>query len=454
MRSHRRLVWNSLSSGLLLYCGTAAVEAQTPLQQLEQSVQTLPLPSAVQPAAAVEPGYLGIVADDVTAPTKGVQLMEVLADGPAHAGGLQVGDYVTSIDGQGTATLDEMAAILGKHPAGDQVTFIIRRGQEVLRADVTLGKRPPPEQRKFGNFGRIGDPNAATVVPAQPGTTTAPSVDPKMIPPEPPSELPTPGPRVIPHPGDYATPTLGPQPTPPSLAAVAAAPVAPPSNDPPPLLGVRAVPITPEMQVSLNLPEPRGALIVEVRPNSPAHRAGLPLEAVIVAVDAKRINSPTELSAALAARGVGASVKLSFFRYGQLSERTIKLGEGGPPPALVAPEAPPVAAPLAEAPSETAPVNPGPVNPGPTVAPPQNKVVPPPPAPALPPSVIAPPAATSSTSPIVTPVPANAPPSKEDNETDTLRLRIRELEAKLAEAEAKLKADEASEKKNEPKEKK
>lgn len=465
MRSRHRLVWNCLSSGLLFCCGTAAVEAQTPLEKLEQSVQTLPPPAA--PANAVEPGYLGIVADDVTDPIRGVQLMEVLPGGPAQTFGLLAGDFITSIDGRNAATLDEMAAILATHPAGDEVTFIIRRGQEVMRADVTLGKRPSPEERKYGNFGRINDPDAPVPAPARPAMPIAPPADPKMIPPEPPTKAPPLGPRAIPHPGDYATPTPGPQPTPPSVASLPTPPATPPGTEPPPLLGVRAVPITPEMQVSLNLPEPRGALVVEVRPNSPAHHVGLPLEAVIVAVDGKRIDSPQMLSEALAARGRGAAVRLSFFRYGQLSERTIKLGEGGPPPAVAAPSDPLVSAPPADAPSDTSPVASGP-----TIAPPQTKPVPknpvpPPPEPALPPMSIAPSAVSAGTAPIATPVPAKQPEptggkvdkaepkaGKSEAENEMLRRRVQELEAKLAEAEAKLKADKASDEKKDPEQKK
>lgn len=170
----RRLAWNGLTSASLLCLGTTMVEAQTPLEKLEQTVQTqLPVAApTLAPAAKNEPGYLGILANDVTDPIRGVQLTEVFPGGPAQTAGLQPGDYITSIDGRNAATLQEMAAILGAYPADSQVTFVIRRGQQVQRLDVTLGKRPPPDERKFGNFGRVTDPNAPTVVatPAAPQT--------------------------------------------------------------------------------------------------------------------------------------------------------------------------------------------------------------------------------------------------------------------------------------------
>lgn len=371
-----------------LIAGDAADEAfgQSALQRLEQRLTQQPTvaparqPMAAQqqsgesplvqpeppkiselPSIEAEPGYLGVIADDQSSQGRGVTLIDVLAGGPAALGGLKVGDLITSIDGVTIAGLDAMAGVMKGRVIGEEVSFVVLRAGEALRIDVTLTKRPPPEERRFANFGRIGPTSDAigstpAVTPTPPEPIVPGAVASGAIPREP-LDL---NPPAMPNNEVRAAPSVVVA-NPNGLAATAARTG---------LLGIRTVRVTPELQLAMNLPEPRGALVVEVRPDSPAKAVGIPVDAVIVAVDAKRINDPNDLAEIVRERGPGAEVRLSYYRYGQLYERRVKLTA---PPAeeavetaepLVIPAPMPVVGPTIGAPTD----NPPPANP-PTVKP-------------------------------------------------------------------------------------
>ncbi|MBL9092781.1 MAG: PDZ domain-containing protein [Planctomycetaceae bacterium] len=344
------------------------LRAQQALEDLERKL-TQPTSSGVpqlappserggpRSATSDEPGYLGIIADDRDSAGRGVRLLDVLAAGPAAIGGLQVGDVITSIDGVAVDSLDGMADVMTNRVVGEEVTFVVLRNGEVKQFDVVLTKRPPPEQRRFQNFGRIQQEGVDVVVPGDPGAT--------------PSVMPTPTQRAIPHPEatPINVPQLPPPQTPAPNGATASAPAVGPVVVNPNgraataartgLLGIRTVRITPELQLAMNLPEPRGALVVEVRPDSPAREAGIPIDAVITAIDGTIVNEPNDLAAVVQQRGAGAEVRLSFYRYGQLYERRVKLVA---PPSIVAAPAVPqeTAVPTPVDPPATAPVVPAP----------------------------------------------------------------------------------------------
>jgi len=346
------------------------LQAQQALEDLERKLTQPTSPGVPQlappserggpkPAASDEPGYLGIIADDRDTVGRGVRLLDVLAAGPAAIGGLQIGDIITSIDGVAVNSLDGMAGVMTDRVVGEEVTFVVMRNGEVKQFDVVLTKRPPPEQRRFQNFGRIQQEGVDVVVPGDPGA--APSVMP------PPTE------RAIPHP--EATPitvpqlplpqTQSPSASPPASAPTVGTAVVNPNGRAATtartgLLGIRTVRITPELQLAMNLPEPRGALVVEVRPDSPAKEAGIPIDAVITAIDGTIVNEPNDLAAVVQERGAGAEVRLSFYRYGQLYERRVKLV--APPSIVAAPAVPQDAA----APTPAIPSPPGPVMPAPS----------------------------------------------------------------------------------------
>jgi S1-C subfamily serine protease len=74
----------------------------------------------------------------------GVVISEVTADSPAEAAGLQAGDVVTAVDGEGLETSDALVQAIQAHKPGETVTLtILRSGQESGEdIEVTLGENP------------------------------------------------------------------------------------------------------------------------------------------------------------------------------------------------------------------------------------------------------------------------------------------------------------------------
>jgi len=376
------------------------------------SNQTVPPNQFAPSSSTAEPGYLGVIADRTVDRSTGILVREVFAGGPAAAAGLRPGDVITSIDGKTTTTVDDMASLLAGRPAGDDITFVLRRGNAVHRAEVRLGQRPPPGMRPVENFGPITPTNpagTATVGTATPGGTLregGPIVSGPAPAPQVRTLTPTPtqpaNSESLPHPGSpsVANPPLG------SFRPAPIAPAVAPTQGGA-LLGIRAVPLNKDMQRVLNVPDTRGALIVEVRPGTPAHQAGLPLEAVVTAIDGVPIESPQQLAAAVNERGAGATVRLSYFRFGQLMEKTVRLGGAAPDGAAAMPSPPPPATAIQ-----------GPANRSP---PPMPK----------PPTTESAPVATS-----IAPPPAPKLTTEAEAEAEAVRREIDRLKSRLAELEA------------------
>lgn len=112
----------------------------------------------------------------------------------------------------------------------------------------------------------------------------------------------------------------------PGEAAVENVPVGPASTGL--LLGVRVVTVDPTQQYVLRLPVVRGAQVVAVLKDSPADRAGIPLNAVIVAVDGQRVDRAEDLTTRLVAAGAGKDVSLSYYVEGRPYERKVTLTQG------------------------------------------------------------------------------------------------------------------------------
>jgi len=464
-------------SGLMLLAvaGTSGTaDAQQALENLEKQLAQPP----VVGAAVEEPGYLGIIADDRETLGRGIRLIDVLASGPAAKAGLQAGDTITSIDGVQVKSLDDMAKVMVGRVVGEEVSFVATRGIEAVRVDVVLTKRPPPEERRFSNFGRIGDQPTEIISPNEPPSTdlVATPQNSRIVP----NVIPTTPGRSIPHPVPPTVPSADSLPSPETIASIpqterpmstpqiangptsgAAIRVqAAPRNLPPTsvdpnsplaanlrtgLLGIRTTRITPELQLAMNLPEPRGALVIEVRPDSPAKVAGIPIDAVIVAADAKRIEGPDDLAGIVAERGAGAEVKLSYYRYGQLYEKTVKLV--APPPVVVA-EVPTDGNVLRNAPSNKLTPGPSPSKMEPSVGLPPTTVpqaVAPPSTAGVPfalPPTANPPVGPTFTAPATGAPTTAAPAAPTETEAAQIRRQIRHLEAQLKALEKRLPPEE------------
>lgn len=90
-------------------------------------------------------------------------------------------------------------------------------------------------------------------------------------------------------------------------------------------LGVEVGALTPESAKGFNLPDTRGALVNNVRPGSPAEKAGLEPGDVIRAVNGTPIEDSSDLPPVIGAMAPGTTAKLSILRGGKTIERNVTL---------------------------------------------------------------------------------------------------------------------------------
>ena len=91
--------------------------------------------------------FIGISAEPLSATatrqsgTQGLRVAAVVAGGPAAAAGLRVGDIITSVDGQGAESTDQLMAVTLTKRAGDRVEIGYERNGSSGTATITLAAR-------------------------------------------------------------------------------------------------------------------------------------------------------------------------------------------------------------------------------------------------------------------------------------------------------------------------
>jgi S1-C subfamily serine protease len=75
--------------------------------------------------------------------TSGVVVMQVETPSPAAEAGIQPGDIITSLNGQETATAEELIAALRSTKPGDRVQLTVLRGANTQQITVTVAERAP-----------------------------------------------------------------------------------------------------------------------------------------------------------------------------------------------------------------------------------------------------------------------------------------------------------------------
>ncbi len=88
---------------------------------------------------SLELAFLGIRGETPTDGTEGAVIVDVEADTPAAAGGLEIGDRIVSLDGVPIASMGELAIQVQFHRPGETVEVEFVRDGERLVADVVLG---------------------------------------------------------------------------------------------------------------------------------------------------------------------------------------------------------------------------------------------------------------------------------------------------------------------------
>jgi serine protease Do len=92
-------------------------------------------------------------------------------------------------------------------------------------------------------------------------------------------------------------------------------------------LGVLLEPLTQDMAEELKLESKKGALIAGVEKGGPAAQAGLKPGDVIVSVEGKPINDPTQLTRAVGQHQPGSTVRMEVFREGKKLGFELKLAQ-------------------------------------------------------------------------------------------------------------------------------
>lgn len=92
-------------------------------------------------------------------------------------------------------------------------------------------------------------------------------------------------------------------------------------------LGVYIQDLTPELARSFGLPEPKGALVSEVIPDSPAAKAGIQKGDVIVRYNGKEVPDTYTLRRMVASTPVGQRVTVVVIRKGKELTLTVEIGE-------------------------------------------------------------------------------------------------------------------------------
>lgn len=94
-------------------------------------------------------------------------------------------------------------------------------------------------------------------------------------------------------------------------------------------IGVNFDKLSPKLAKSLGLTSDKGVIVTNVYKDSPADKAGLKVEDVIVQFDGKPVNADTDLPKVVAAAPIGKQVKMVVFRKAKRLELTIVVGQQG-----------------------------------------------------------------------------------------------------------------------------
>ena len=91
-------------------------------------------------------------------------------------------------------------------------------------------------------------------------------------------------------------------------------------------LGIQITGFSEDMAKTFKMKEARGALVAQVTPGSPAEKAGLQVEDVVVSADGHQVQDNGDLSRYIASKAPGATVKLDIVRSGAPKTVSVTLG--------------------------------------------------------------------------------------------------------------------------------
>lgn len=235
-----------------------------------------PPPPAVQIFSA-SGSFLGVNVQEVDAERakvlklkeeRGVEITTVQEDSPAETAGLKKGDVVLEYNGQRVEGTEQFIRFVRETPAGRAVKLSIVREGTPQTVAATIGSRKGMKVNRTGEWFSSRDWREFRIP-------------------------------------DIPRPLMGWS-----------------SGS----LGVEVESVTGQLAQYFGVKE--GVLVRSVAKDSPAEKAGLKAGDVVVKVDSKEVDSPSELSRALRERGANKSVSLSVFRDRRETSVTVNFDEG------------------------------------------------------------------------------------------------------------------------------
>ena len=262
--------------------------------------------------------YLGVETADVTKETagklglrdvRGVSVEKVMDGSPAQNAGLQSGDVILKFNGEEVTSVRKLTRLIGEVAPDHQARISVSRNGSERELNVTLGKRPTPTFEP-GSFGPL--------MPGQSGKIEFPPMGP-MSPVSPMGEMPA-MPAIPPggdRDGDFYVFRSG------STRQI----------------GVGVTPLT--KQLAQHFGVEAGAMINNVRENSPAAKSGLKAGDIIVEADGKPVKGDFDLIRTIGEKKDG-SINLTIVRDGSRQSISVTPEEvkGGMNTFFETPEAP------------------------------------------------------------------------------------------------------------------
>ncbi len=253
-------------------------DAQEKVQQDQDKVQEnvdrlFSMSPGIVVSSTDEGGWLGVDIGEVTpekakdlklSSVRGVVVDGVEPDSPAAKAGIKEKDVITQYDGQPVEGTVQFRRLIRETPPGRPVTLEISRAGSLQNISVQLGDRTDVYVRKMK--GKMRDFGGAY-------SFSMPNVE----------ELPD-----MPEVMDSRTPVLG----------------------------INAEDLTSQLGSYFGAPNNAGVLVREVRPGTPADKAGLKAGDVITKVEGKEVRTLADLRAQLREKSNQASVNMAILRKG------------------------------------------------------------------------------------------------------------------------------------------
>ena len=236
-------------------------------------------------------GYLGIMTVGVTndnfakfglKEARGVGIEKVVENSPASQAGLQNGDVILRFEGEEVKSSAKLSRLIAEVAPDQKVRITILRGGNEQEITATLGKRPAFNFERFAPMGNLKTP------------PNPPSGEFKLN-----DDFFKNFPKEFPGEGSFVWNFSSGR-----------------------KLGVVAEPLTKQLGETFGVAGGKGLLLMEVRDDSPAGKAGLKAGDIITEVDGTPVSDSMELIRAVNAKKEG-DVEITFFR--NKDRRTVRV---------------------------------------------------------------------------------------------------------------------------------